>query len=65
MAPKDIRALRKALGLTLQQMATKLGVSISTQERWELGVSKPSPRALADRHGLRDKAARIQRSQSA
>ena len=44
---KTITELRVAFGLTQEQFAAKLGVTLSTVNRWENGVGKPSPLALA------------------
>ncbi|MCC5631139.1 helix-turn-helix domain-containing protein [Nostoc sphaeroides] len=38
--------LRLAFGLTQEQLATSLGVTYSTINRWENGRSKPSPMAM-------------------
>lgn len=43
----DIRSIRKRLGLTAQELATLLGVSITTVSRWETGKCKPSRLAIA------------------
>ncbi len=55
MKPDRIRHLRKALDLTQQQFAERLGVSFVTLNRWENGQSKPSVMGLAK---LRELAAR-------
>jgi len=39
---RDIKSIRKLLGLTAQELATLLGVSITTVSRWETGKCKPS-----------------------
>ncbi|MFA6132841.1 MAG: helix-turn-helix transcriptional regulator [Phycisphaerae bacterium] len=44
--PRMIRELRKAMGLTQEQFAAKVGVTFSTVNRWESGKSLPSPLAL-------------------
>jgi len=41
MAPKDIRALREALGLTQQQFAKRIGAQRVTVARWETGLTRP------------------------
>ena len=38
----DVKALRRKLGLTQEELAQKLGVSWSTVARWEAGKGKPS-----------------------
>ncbi len=47
MTKKDIKKLRKALGLTQGGMATALGVAPITISRWERGGQKPD--AVSDR----------------
>jgi DNA-binding transcriptional regulator YiaG len=46
MTPKEIKKLRKNLGLSQEHFAHKLGVSVGTVCRWEGGKVKPSPLAL-------------------
>ena len=43
---KMIRKLRTTLGLTQEQFAAKIGVTVSTVNRWEKDKSKPSPLAM-------------------
>ena len=43
---KTITELRLALGLTQEQFAAKIGVTLSTVNRWENSVGKPSPLAM-------------------
>jgi len=43
---KTIKELRAALELTQERFAAKLGVTVSTVNRWETGKGKPSPLAL-------------------
>lgn len=45
----DIKALRKTLKMTQEELAVKLGVAGFTVRRWEAGKAKPSPLA---RRGL-------------
>lgn len=45
-AARTVKAIRKELGLTQQEFATKLGVALPTISRWENRVHKPSPLAL-------------------
>jgi len=40
--PKRLAALRKARGLTQQQMADKIGIHVSQYKRYELGTSQPT-----------------------
>lgn len=42
-----ITKLRVAFGLTQEQFAAKVGVTLSTVNRWENGLGKPSPLAMA------------------
>ena len=44
---KTITKLRVALGLTQEQFAARVGVTLSTVNRWENSVGKPSPLAMA------------------
>ena len=44
--PRMIRELRKALGLTQEQFAAKVGVTFSTVNRWENSRGNPSPLAM-------------------
>jgi len=42
MTPKEVVALRKALGgLTQEQFAKRIGAKRETVARWETGVNKP------------------------
>ena len=43
---KMIRKLRTTLGLTQEQFAAKIGVTVSTVNRWEKDKGKPSPLAM-------------------
>jgi putative transcriptional regulator len=43
---KMIRTLRTAGNLTQEQLAAKIGVTVSTVNRWENGKSEPSPLAM-------------------
>lgn len=42
---EDVQKLREALGLTQEQLARLLGVSLRTISRWEAGESQPTPLA--------------------
>jgi len=44
-ASRVVRGLRAASGLTQEQFAAKVGVTVSTVNRWEKGKSEPSPLA--------------------
>ena len=41
MTPREILALRKALNLTQQQLADKIGAQRPTVARWEIGQNEP------------------------
>ena len=41
MTPRQISQLRKALGLTQQQLADMIGAQRHTVTRWELGMHQP------------------------
>jgi putative transcriptional regulator len=43
--PRDVRALRDAVGVTQRLFARLVGVSPELVEHWEQGVRKPSPLA--------------------
>jgi len=44
MKPDEIKAERTRLGLTLQELAQKIGAPYSAVYRWEHGDNKPSAR---------------------
>lgn len=50
MTAKEVRAIRRRLGLTQQELADKVGVARNTVTRWELGLM-----------GIRESAARLLR----
>ena len=41
MKPKTIKRLRLKLGLSREELAVKVGVSVFSIARWESGTSKP------------------------
>jgi putative transcriptional regulator len=43
---KQIKDLRYRLGMTQEQFAVQLGVTVSAVNRWENGKVQPSPLAL-------------------
>ena len=43
---KNIRKIRLAKGLTLKQLAEKLGVSHQSVEKWEKGITMPTGKRL-------------------
>ena len=42
---QSAKALRAALGLTQERFAARVGVTVSTVNRWENGKGTPSPLA--------------------
>jgi putative transcriptional regulator len=42
---EDLKYLRKTKGWTQEELARKLGVTLNTVQRWEMGKTKPSPLA--------------------
>lgn len=53
-----IRALRSALGMTLEEFGERVGVQHMTVWRWESGGMKPRPGSLAAIEGLRRRLTR-------
>lgn len=49
---KLIVELRVLTGLTQEQFAAHLGVTLSSISRWERGLSKPSPLAMQNLEGM-------------
>jgi DNA-binding transcriptional regulator YiaG len=41
VTPREILALRKALNMTQQQLADRIGAQRHTVARWELGENEP------------------------
>lgn len=62
MTPTAVKRIRKALGLTQEQLAKVLGVDRVTVARWELGlraIPEPTARLVRLLHaGARGKATR-------
>lgn len=55
MNTKNIRSLRKGAGMTQEELAGKLGVSVNTVSRWEQGRFIPNPKyikQMADMFGV-------------
>ena len=48
-----VKKLRKDIGLTQEQFAAKIGVTVSTVNRWEMGRSKPQPLAIKQINALK------------
>lgn len=42
MTKREIKRLRKSLGLTQEQFAHRLGVTVKAVNRWENGHAKPT-----------------------
>lgn len=56
--------LRKRLGMTQEQLARELGVTVGTVNRWENGRFRPSPLALRGLERLSERAAQVERLDS-
>jgi len=41
-----VKELREAMGLTQEQFAARIGVTVATVNRWEKGRAKPQPLAI-------------------
>lgn len=46
MLAQKVRYYRVSKGLTQEQLARNLGVTLNTVQRWESGKTRPSPLAL-------------------
>lgn len=55
---EQVRAIRKATGLTQEQFAAKLGVTFPTVNRWENKKTIPSPLAIQKLEKLREELIR-------
>lgn len=55
MKPREIKSIRKALGLSQQALSNLLGVALGTVNRWEAGTNKPSHLAAYKLKELLDK----------
>ncbi len=53
--------LRKRLGMTQEQLARELGVTVGTVNRWENGRFRPSPLALRGLERLAERAMQVER----
>lgn len=42
MSPREVKRIRRILGLTQQQFANALHVARESVARWEVGMSKPT-----------------------
>jgi len=54
--PSLLKEIREQLGLSQEDLARRLGVSLATVNRWENGLSKPSKLAKAQFDSLLAKA---------
>jgi putative transcriptional regulator len=52
--PALVKSLRKALGLTQEQFAHKVGVTFSTVNQWENGRRRPQPFLLRQLLSIKD-----------
>lgn len=57
MTKKQIRALRKSLGMTQTTFAEAVGVTMDAVRKWEAGRRKPQGPAILMMTGLKLKAA--------
>jgi len=62
--PLGVLELRKRLGMTQEQLARELGVTVGTVNRWENGRFRPSPLALRGLERLAERSAQIERHDS-
>jgi len=46
MIPQEIKTLRKSFGLSQAQLARQLGITRSSVNAWEMGVTMPSVQTL-------------------
>ena len=56
--------LRKRLGMTQEQLARELGVTVGTVNRWENGRFRPSPLALRGLERLAERVTQVERMDS-
>ncbi len=55
---KMVKEVRTALGLTQEQFAAKIGVTVTTVNRWENDRGKPYPLAMRQLKKLQQKIKR-------
>ena len=56
MKDKDVKELRKSLGLTQKEFAARLKVDVITVSRWERGEQRPTQLAVRRLERLEKKA---------
>jgi type I restriction enzyme M protein len=56
MEPLEIITLRKGLGLTQEELANRIGVTVGTVSLWETGKRRPRKIALKALSKIRDEA---------
>jgi transcriptional regulator with XRE-family HTH domain len=59
MTPNQIRSIRRALALTQEQFAERIGAQRPTVARWETGVNKPQGANLKALKELAEKAKEV------
>lgn len=59
MNPADFAIVRRMIGLTLQELADRLGVQLRTVQRWENGSSPINEGVQSEMQGLRDEHFRL------
>jgi DNA-binding transcriptional regulator YiaG len=59
MDSKDVKELRQSLGLSQSNFASKLGMTITTVNRWENGKCKPSNLAAEKLEKLQSKIKKL------
>jgi transcriptional regulator with XRE-family HTH domain len=55
MEPKEIKKIRKDMGLTVAQFATYMGISPQTVDTWEMGTRNPDNYKLTTLYKLRER----------
>ena len=60
---KMVRELRAALGLTQEQFAAKIGVTVATVNRWENDRGKPYPFLMRQLEKLQKKQKTLKKKQ--
>ena len=60
-----VKELRERLGLTQSEMASQIGVALTTLARWEQGKAKPTPLAIEKLETLARRAERREKGKAA